>query len=257
MKSVSFLIIGFLLIGNFQIHANNVRLQPFTIVKAEDSISAEPQDVFNHQLWDDLLQKHVSEHGNVNYKGFLADKKYLDQYISSLATNTPKTSWSKVEKLAYWINTYNALTVDLILRNYPIKSIKDIKHPWKQNLWILGDSTYNLHDIEHKILRKMNEPRIHFAIVCAAVSCPKLQNKAYTASNLELQFNQAARTFINDSAKNSISKEQLELSKIFQWFTKDFKHDGSLIDYLNQFSNVPISAKAKTHFKDYIWELNE
>ncbi|MBU2949562.1 DUF547 domain-containing protein [Tamlana agarivorans] len=257
MKSVSFLIINFLLLGNFQVHAYNIIIEPFTIVTAEDSISTEPQEAFNHQLWDDLLQKHVSEDGKVNYKGFLSDKNRLDQYISSLAKSTPKTSWNNAEKLAYWINAYNALTVDLILRNYPIKSIKDIRNPWKQKLWKLGDTAYNLHEIEHKILRDMHEPRIHFAIVCAAVSCPKLLNKAYTASKLEYQLDQATTAFIRDDSKNSISKEHLELSKIFQWFTKDFKQNGSLIDFLNQFSSVNISAKAKTHYKEYLWELNE
>ncbi|MDO6760924.1 DUF547 domain-containing protein [Tamlana sp. 2_MG-2023] len=257
MKSLLFLIISFLLLGTFQLRAYNVIIEMNTNITTADSISTKTQEPFNHQLWDDLLQKHVSNDGKVNYKGFLADKKRLNQYISKLSKNTPKSTWSKAEKLAYWINAYNALTVDLIVRNYPIRSIKDIKNPWKQRLWTLGDTTYDLHDIEHEILRKMNEPRIHFAIVCAAVSCPILQNKAFTASNLELQLDQAARTFINDSAKNSISKEQLELSKIFQWFTKDFKHGSSLIDYLNQFSNVHISAKAKTHYKDYIWDLNE
>ncbi|WP_067147450.1 DUF547 domain-containing protein [Pseudotamlana agarivorans] len=232
-------------------------LQTPDIPSKTNTLLTENQNTFDHGLWHDLLQKHVSNQGKVNYKGFIKDDKKLHDYINQLGKNTPQPEWSCEEKLAYWINAYNALTIDLIIRNYPIESIKDIKHPWKQKLWTLGGDTYNLHDIEHKILRKMDEPRIHFAIVCAAVSCPKLQNSAFTASKLELQLNQAATDFLNDSTKNSISENDLELSKIFQWFTNDFKQSGTLIDFINQYTTVPISAKAKIQFKSYIWKLNE
>lgn len=220
-------------------------------------LATQNQKSFNHDLWHQLLQKHVDNTGIVDYKGFKNDKEQLSTYIQQLSKNTPKSNWKHEEKLAYWINAYNALTVDLIIKHYPVESIKDIKHPWKQNLWTLGNDIYNLHDIEHKILRKMDEPRIHFAIVCAAKSCPKLQNTAYTASNLELQLRRATQDFINDASKNDISENDLELSKIFQWFTNDFKQHGSLIDFLNQYASVSISAKAKIRYKPYIWELND
>ena len=213
-----------------------------------------------HQLWDELLQKHVSNVGIVNYKSFKTDHKKLLDYIyvlSLLYKSDNFQSLSKEEKLAYWINAYNAMTVDLILRNYPVKSIKEIKDPWKQRLWKLTDIDYNLGEIEHQILRKMNEPRIHFAIVCASVSCPKLQNKAFTASKLDEQLTNATREFLSDTSKNSIAQNNLELSKIFQWFSKDFKQNGSLIHFLNQYSNIKISEKAKIKFKDYNWNLNE
>ena len=213
-----------------------------------------------HQLWDELLQKHVSNVGIVNYKSFKTDHKKLLDYIyvlSLLYKSDNFQSLSKNDKLAFWINAYNAMTVDLILRNYPVKSIKEIKDPWKQRLWKLTDIDYNLGEIEHQILRKMNEPRIHFAIVCASVSCPKLQNKAFTASKLDEQLTNATREFLSDTSKNSIAQNNLELSKIFQWFSKDFKQNGSLIHFLNQYSNIKISEKAKIKFKDYNWNLNE
>ncbi|MFI1745279.1 DUF547 domain-containing protein [Thalassobellus sediminis] len=212
---------------------------------------------FNHKTWNDLLQKHVSKEGNVNYKAFKSNRKSLTAYITLLSQKLPDENWTKENKLAYWINAYNAMTVDLILRNYPIKSIKDIKNPWKQRLWKLGNKWYNLEDIEHQILRKMNEPRIHFAIVCASYSCPKLLNEAYTASNLELQLTNATKNFLTDSKRNNITKNHLKLSKIFQWFSKDFKQDSSLIDFLNKYSEIKISNKAKTSFNDYNWSLNE
>lgn len=212
---------------------------------------------FDHASWTTLLQKHVSNEGQVHYKTFKTDSKELATYIRYLSKNTPNDTCSKEEKLAYWINAYNALTIDLILRNYPIKSIKDIKNPWDQRLWKFGDEWYNLNAIEHEILRKMNEPRIHFAIVCASISCPKLLNEAYTSKNLDVQLTKATKGFLTDNTKNSISTDKLKLSKIFQWFAKDFKQNGGLIDFLNLHTDIKISNKAKTSYKDYNWDLNE
>jgi len=214
-------------------------------------------ETFNHSSWNNLLREHVSNSGNVNYLTFKNNRKTLLNYIDSLGENMPTKIWSKEDKLAYWINAYNAMTIDLILRHYPIKSIKDIDKPWEQRYWKLDEKWYNLNEIEHKILRKMDESRIHFAIVCASVSCPKLLNEAYTASNLDEQLTKVTKGFLSDSERNSITENNLKLSKIFQWFAKDFKQNGSLIDFLNQYSDVQISAKAKKSFKSYNWDLNE
>ena len=222
------------------------------LIKQESS-----SKIFNHNGFNRILEKHVSKNGNVNYQGIKSDWNTLQNYISELSTNVPKDDWSKNQKLAYWINAYNAMTIDLILRHYPIKSIKDIKNPWKQRHWKLGEKWYNLDEIEHQILRKMDEPRIHFAIVCASFSCPKLQNKAFVAPNIDTQLTEATIEFLSDTERNSLSENRLELSKIFQWFGKDFKQNGSLIDFLNQYTEVKISKKAKFNFKDYNWDLNE
>lgn len=208
-------------------------------------------------FWTNLLQKHVSDNGKVNYKIFKKDYKGLQIYIESIQAFIPKENATKEEKLTYWINAYNALTIDLILRNYPVKSIKDIKDSWDQRLWKFGDKWLNLNHIEHNILRKMDEPRIHFAIVCASFSCPKLQNTAFTANNLEAQLTDATKEFLADSDRNEISQNNLKLSKIFKWFAKDFKTDGNLIDFLNKYTEVEISSKAKRSFKDYNWDLND
>ncbi|WP_111682234.1 DUF547 domain-containing protein [Winogradskyella tangerina] len=209
-----------------------------------------------HDAWNDLLQKYVSSEGEVDYGGFKSDKAKLRSYIDALSELSPNNEWLKNETLAYWINAYNALTIDLILRNYPLESIKDIKDPWDQRLWKFGEKWINLNDIEHKILRKMNEPRIHFAIVCASESCPKLLNEAFTANTLETQLSDATRGFLSDTSKNEISENEIKLSKIFKWFAKDFKTEGSLIDFLNAYTDVNISNKAKKSFKDYDWSLN-
>ncbi|MEL0644110.1 DUF547 domain-containing protein [Olleya sp. Ti.3.14] len=245
-------------------------LKENTVLKAKTEIQQDTTIVFNqaltktehsniHFLWDELLQKHVSDNGNVNYKSFKTDHKKLLEYIHILALIKSKPEFDsilKVEKLAFWINAYNALTIDLIIKNYPVKSIKDIKDPWGQKLWKLGDKWYSLEDIEHEILRKMDEPRIHFAIVCASYSCPKLQNTAFIASNLETQLTLATQEFLSDTNRNEISENVLKLSKIFKWFSKDFEQNGSLIDFLNKYTDVTISAKAKISYKDYNWDLN-
>ncbi|MBE9489992.1 MAG: DUF547 domain-containing protein [Bacteroidetes bacterium] len=226
------------------------------IVKAE-KIIIKPQEAFNHSAWNDLLQKYVSNQGNVNYKGFKTEHTALKNYIQSLSKNTPTETWTRADKLAYWMNAYNALTVDLIVRHYPLKSIKDINSPWGQRLWKLGSKWYNLEEIEHQILRKMNEPRIHFGIVCASISCPKLQNTAFEASKIEAQLNKATKEFLADTTKNNLSKNSIKISKIFKWFSSDFKENGSLVDFINKYSEIVISQNASKSYKDYDWNLNE
>lgn len=223
------------------------------LVKQNTSVAK----TFDHSKWDVLLKKHVSNKGNVNYKGIKKNRAALQNYITSLSENMPTDAWNKNEKLAYWINAYNAMTIDLILRHYPINSIKDIKNPWDQRFWKLGEKWYNLNEIEHDILRKMNEPRIHFGIVCASYSCPKLLNEAFIASNLETQLTEVTKGFLADPERNNISENDIKISQIFQWFSKDFKGDGGLINFLNQYTSVEISEKAKKTFKDYNWSLNE
>lgn len=235
------------------------------LMKQKDSVNSQDKHQIvskrfyeNHELWDELLGKYVSETGKVDYKGFQKDSKDLSTYINMLKMGYLKIDeYSRQRKLAYWINAYNALTIDLILRNYPLNSIKDIKDPWDQRLWKFGDQWLNLNDIEHKILRKMDEPRIHFAIVCASDSCPKLLNKAYSANNLEEQLSIATKDFLSDASKNELSENSIKLSKIFKWFSKDFKTDGSLIDFLNQYSEITINENAKKSYKDYSWDLNQ
>ena len=215
-------------------------------------------DLSTHSKWNELLKDYVLNNGQVDYSSFKSNKADLQAYIEVLQDHYPNLeSASKNEKLAYWINAYNALTIDLIIKNFPLKSIKDIKDPWDQRLWKFGDQWLTLNDIEHNILRKMDEPRIHFAIVCASESCPKLQNTAFTADNLDEQLTKATKEFLADETKNDISENDLKLSKIFKWFKKDFEQDGSLIDFLNRYSDVTISDNAKKSFKDYSWELND
>lgn len=213
--------------------------------------------ILDHQKWHALLQKHVSDKGNVDYKGFKKDAKVLQVYLDELSANVPQKSWSRNAVLTYWINAYNAYTVKLILNNYPVISIKKIDSPWDKEFFSLGNKKYSLGEIEHKILRKMNEPRIHFAINCASFSCPNLANEAYTEAKLENQLESAAKAFVNDKTKNTIAADKIEISSIFDWFSSDFKTNGTLIDFLNKYSVIKINKNAKVKYKEYNWNLNE
>lgn len=208
----------------------------------------------DHSEWTYLLKKYVEDNGIVDYRGFITDKEKLENYLNSLSEVVPEDTWSVKEQLAYYINLYNAHTVHLILVNYPVKSIKDIDGPWTTNFIKIGDKELSLGALEHSILRKMNEPRIHFAINCASISCPKLLNEAFTAANLDAQLTEVTQGFIN-SNKNTISHRKVELSSIFNWFKNDF-FDGELIKYINQYSEVPIASSSKIGYKEYNWNLN-
>ncbi|WP_304516789.1 DUF547 domain-containing protein [Cecembia rubra] len=222
----------------------------------------------NHQVFDAFLKKFVSDEGIVNYKGMVQQRADLEIYLNALSQNPPdRKTWSKAEQLAYWINAYNAFTLKLILDHYPIKSIQDIKpkYPiplvntvWHMEFFKIGGKPASLDEIEHKILRKeFEEPRIHFAINCASFSCPILSKDAYFPEKLEEQLDKAARRFINDSKRNKISADKVNISKIFSWFGEDFTRKGNLIEYLNRYSTVRISPKAKINYLDYDWSLNE
>jgi len=229
-----------------------------TIIKEEDINNIKNKvEQFNHTIFNTLLEQNVSKTGETNYRGFIKKKTIFKSYLTALSENLPTEKWTKEDKLAYWMNTYNAFTIKLIIDNYPTQSIKDIKNAWDSRFFRLGKKWYNLSEIEHKILRKMNDPRIHFGINCASFSCPPLLNLAFTANNVNDELDHLTHQFINDTIRNTISEDSIQLSKIFQWYAKDFKTDGSLIDYLNKYSDIVINPRAKKSYKKYDWSLNE
>ncbi len=219
-----------------------------------------------HEIWNGLLKKHVSSKGIVSYKGFQEDRDTFEAYLKLLRNNHPNEgNWSREERLAYWINAYNAFTIDLVLEHYPLASIKDIKKgiPFISSVWDIRfieieGKKYDLNGIEHSILRKeFDEPRIHFAIVCASYSCPDLRNEAFTAARLNEQLEEQAVFFINDFRKNTIRPDNFQISKIFSWFKNDFTKKMSLIEYLNQYSLMPIPEGVEPKYMDYDWKLND
>lgn len=211
----------------------------------------------NHRQWTDVLQAYVSENGAVDYKGLQNNKSGLESYLKLLSANAPSDEWSMDAKKAYWINAYNAFTIQLILKNYPLKSIKDLKRPWGLSFIKIYAGKIALNTIEHEILRPMGDPRIHFAIVCASKSCPKLLNYAYESETLDQQLDHVTKMFINDPSRNSISQSNVKISKIFKWFKTDFPKSEAFIAFLNNYSTIKILAKAEIDYLNYSWNLNE
>ena len=210
----------------------------------------------SHGVFNDLLKKYVSSDGAVNYKGFQSEEARLDKYLANLKANHPNKSWSRNERLAYWINAYNAFTIKLILDNMPVQSIMDI-HGGKAcdvKFIELGSSYYSLNQIENDIIRPVfQEPRIHFAVNCAAKSCPPLRNEAYTAAKLNEQLEEQTRKFIRNAQFNSLKAKEIKISKIFEWYAVDFP---TLISFINRYSTIKISPNAKIAYFEYNWSLN-
>lgn len=215
------------------------------------------QDKGIHASWNVLLQQYVDVDGNVDYHSWKKSQTDLDKYIQLLEKTPPANYWDKNDSLAYFINAYNAVTVKLILDNYPLKSIRDIKDPWDSKSLNLPNNRLTLNDIEHKVLRKMDDPRIHFAINCASASCPQLSNEAFRASKVQKQLEEATALFINDTSKNQISEKNIGLSKIFLWFSKDFGSKKERIAFIQKYSQKPFKDNAKIKYQEYDWSLNE
>ena len=141
-----------------------------------------------HDAYNTLLSKYVSGSGVVDYSGLKKEEKILDQYLKDLSAQVPSVNDKTAKALAFWINAYNAYTLKLILKNWPVKSITDLNNgkPWDVKWIQLGNKSYSLNNIEHDIIRPVfNDPRIHFAVNCAAKSCPTINNKAMKEANVD------------------------------------------------------------------------
>lgn len=220
----------------------------------EDKVVAEVVGKPDHSVFNSLLSSYVSN-GNVNYNGFKGSQAKLKTYISDLTTNAPAGDWSRNEKLAYWMNLYNAATINLILDNYPLKSIMDLDggKPWDTKRVTVDGKSYSLNDIEHKIIRPtFKDARIHFAVNCAAKSCPPISSTAFTGKNVNSELNRITKAFINSSA-NQISGSSMSISKIFEWYAEDF---GNITEYINKYSSTKVSSGADVSYIDYDWALN-
>jgi len=219
----------------------------------------------DHSIYATLLEKYVKQ-GQVDYQGFKAQEEKLDQCLKVLEkTDSDKLSGN--EQFAFYINAYNAWTIKLILSGYPgVKSIKDLgnilKSPWKKKICRIDGDVITLDDIEHKILRpRFKDPRVHFAINCAALSCPPLGSEPYIGSTLDQQLNDASTAFINNPQRNYLQDNTLYISKIFKWFSEDFDNDviGFLIKYAKEDLKKELEAKRsniKIKYLDYDWSLN-
>lgn len=230
-------------------------------VEDESKTSTDPIQMvitFNHLKFNELLQRHVSLNGIVNYDSFKKEEYKLNEYLKMLAATEPTIEWSNNKKLAYYINLYNASTISLILQNYPLKSIKDINKAWDISFVKVLGKVFSLNDIENKIIRPtFKEPRIHFAINCAAVSCPKILNKAFSEKNIATLLQENTERFLENT---TIGLKQygtkVEISKIFDWYAVDFGGKENLLKWISDHSNQDLSKSSLKGFITYNWELN-
>jgi len=217
--------------------------------------------VFSHKSFADVVAQHVNE-GLVDYPSISRDKNY-HLYLSALEPDTPLPSPSAA--LAYWINAYNALAIKGILDGRSPESFFGKIGYFYNAEYKVNGRTINLYDLEHGIIIPLGEPRIHFALNCASVSCPALSNKPYLADTLEQQLENAAATFINDNSRNRFDYDTKTayLSEIFDWFEQDFaKHSGSVQNFLalyvtdNRISNALANNEFTIEYLEYDWSLN-
>lgn len=227
-----------------------------------------------HDAWTALLRRFVHD-ASVDYAGLKArGEPALDRYLDSLASVPLDcyASWTREQRLAFWINAYNAYTVRLILDHYPVTSIRSIG-------WLPGSAfrirfipmdrlegkELSLDDIEHGVIRlRFGDARVHFALVCASKGCPPLRTEAYRSADLGRQLDQQARAFINDPTKNryDASERVLRLSSIFKWFGEDFERAaGSVRRFVARYGKGPMGRAARDpgvriEFLDYDWSLN-
>lgn len=220
---------------------------------------------FDHSAYDGLLKRHVNQEGMVDYAALKTNRESLDAYLQQTAavTRTTFDRWSEAEQLAFLINVYNAETLQYIIDNYPVESIKKLgsllSSAWaRKNVGLFGKQQ-SLDYLEHELIRVeyADEPRIHFALVCAAVSCPRLRTEAFTGSRLEAQLESQTRVFLNTPEKNRLEGNTLYLSPLFDWYEKDFTKGGkSVQEYVAPYMKGEVEGK-KIRYTDYDWGLNK
>lgn len=240
---------------------------------------------FSHQSWDELLHKNVTvlhdgQASTVNYSAFAAQAPRLRGYLASLSAvaRTEFDHWTKQAQLAFLINAYNAWTVSLVLEGYPhIDSIKDLggifSSPWKKQFIPLLGATRSLDEIEHGLIRgsgRYEDPRVHFAVNCASISCPALRAEAYVADRLDMQLEDQAKQFLSDRSRNRFEKGSLRVSATFDWYGQDFAKGWRGARSLSAFLGLYAEAlglttaqsrqletgKLDIHFLNYDWRLN-
>jgi hypothetical protein len=219
----------------------------------------------DHRIYAELLAKYVNN-GQVDYDGFKREESRLDQYLNVLKNIDP-VQLSRNEQFAFYANAYNAWTIKLILSKYPdINSIKELgifkTGPWKKKVVSLKGEKVSLDNIEHKILRpRFKDPRVHFAINCAALSCPPLRSVPYYGDRLDKQLDDATMAFINNSKRTYLDGNTLYVSKIFDWFDEDFDNDpySYVLKYAKGNFKEELEAKkgkVKVKYLHYDWSLN-
>ncbi len=216
--------------------------------------------IFNHAAFNKLLNKHVSDDGSVEYEKFI-NNSVFESYIDELADANLK-GFTDEEKVAFYINAYNALTIENILNNYPINSPMDVKGFFKNYKFKIAGEKLSLDEIEHERIGKIEPVLMHFGLVCAAQSCPKLIKKVYRAENVYDQLKENAKVFLSDTTKNLIDTKSktLYLSEIFKWFKSTFEQKYGTLNktaaVLSGQKNIDEFDGYSIKYKKYNWKLN-
>jgi hypothetical protein len=240
---------------------------PPAVVMAEVYEEDASGPVFDHRAFEALLRKYVDDDGGVEYAGLAGEAARLDAYIDSVS-KAPFDQLGRDEKLALLINAYNAFTLRLIIEYHPVRSIRDIpaSKRWEDRRWNVGGHVWSLNQIEHEQIRpKFNEPRIHFALVCAAVGCPPLRTEAYTAERLEDQLEDQTRHVHGHDRwyRYDHDRNVVELTKLYDWYRGDFEQAaGSVTAYAAAYSAdlkraLAAGAPPKVRWLEYDWSLND
>jgi hypothetical protein len=227
---------------------------------------ASDETVVDNRLYGELLLKYVRD-GKVDYAGFKTEEAKLDRFLKILENVAP-AGLSRNEQFAFYANAYNAWTIKLILSGYPgVTSIKDlgslIKSPWKKEIVHIDGDVISLDHVEHDILRpRYKDPRVHFAINCAAKSCPPLRPEPFSGKILDRQLEDSTRSFINDPKNYRLEGNELYVSRIFKWFSEDFNDDvfGFFLKYTTGNLKKELEAKSErivVKYLPYDWSLNE
>ncbi len=219
-----------------------------------------------YESFNTVLENYVDSTGMINYKGIRENPYSFSEYFDFIESVSPRSHpsyfKSKEDQMAYWINAYNALTVKIMMDNPKANSILDMSSflIFKKR-FIVGGEKISLDKIEHKILRKdFKDPRIHFAINCASLSCPPLGNRIFLGEILDKQLNEKTRSFINNTTNVRIDHDEkvIYLSKIFKWFAKDFNNVLLFVSkYLSNEESYDIIKEYQIKYFDYDWSLNE
>ncbi len=241
-------------------------LLPLAFAVTGDARAEEPKP--DHSVYDGLLEKYVSAAGT-DYRAWTEsapDRGALRAYLAAMEKQAP-SRLPRSEALAYWINLYNAATLNLVLEHYPVKSIRDIggalSSPWKQDVVKVEGRSFTLDQIENEVIRpSFLEPRIHFALNCAARSCPPLRAEAFSGESLDAQLEEQTVAFLADPKSNSLDENgTLHLSKLFDWFEEDFREaKGSVVEFVVPYFPALAAVGSKPpriEHEDYDWSLNE
>lgn len=229
----------------------------------------------DHTVWDQILQTYVRPGPSgamcVDYGGVRApDHAAVDAYIHYLEA-FPVSQARRDEQLAYWVNLYNALTVQVVLKHYPVDSIRDIdispgwfaNGPWGAKLATVEDHKLSLNDIEGRILRPVwQDPRLHYVINCASVGCPDLAPSAFTGADMEIRLDRAARAFVNHPRGVRVASGRARLSSLYKWYREDFGGDDhAVLAHLRQYASGKLSEALNDVDAiggyDYGWSLND